>query len=198
MKRLYKNLIYIIIGFLFVSLYFMSIGYFYWSLSILGINIVLIFIEKRKDIKVFFITKNLLDKCLIFGIYVLLVLMLVRNIFIKYQEKNFYWIFFILGIITISSLILKRKSIKNAFKKRNRAKISHEKFRDTKSNKVKLLNLKMQYAMAVIYVSLILVIFLHSRYKIPHGGLYWTVSILAIMSILIAIYEYKKKSIKQE
>ena len=177
----------------------MSIGEFYWSFSILAISAVLILLEKRKDIKSFFLTTkvNLLDKYLICGIYALLMLIFVKDIFIEDVEKRFHSSLLILGMMVISGLILKRTLIKNLFKKRKVTKIGHEKFKDAKLNKVKLLNIKIRYVIMVIFASLILIVFLDSHYETLHG-LYWTVSILAIMFILFAIYEYKKRSIKKQ
>ena len=202
MKRLYKNLIYIILGLIFISLYLMAIDKFYWSLLILIISTGLILIEKRKDIQSFFITSkfNLLDKWLICVVCVLVMLMFIKDLFVEDVGKKLHWNLLTLGIIIISGLILKRTLIKNLFKKEERkgVKTNNEKFTNAKLNKIRLLNKRIQYALMIIFAFLILMIFLDSRNKIQeHNSKHLFILILIIMFVLIAIYEYKKKSINK-
>ena len=189
-----KYLLFIALAFLALGMFFILTDNPFWAYIFLGAGIVLYTIEKRKSIKNFFTTgkANILDKCVVSLIYISFILFFIKDIFIR-DSGRFNYLFLI--VIIVLAMILKRNLLKNSFLK-NSTHLEDSKHNDhiTDKNRVKSLDKNMR----IIVVVGLLVLSLSVFFMDMKSFNYLSILILAIMFVLIVIFEFKKKSIKKE
>ena len=117
-----KPVIYLLFPILLI-LCILNIDNNYYLYTFYGVSVgvsVLRIIDKGKSIKYFFTTTKvkLLDKCITCAIYLLIILMFGKDIFIKNIDESLYWTKVIVITVIILTIISKRNFIKNLFKKK--------------------------------------------------------------------------------
>ena len=185
-KLLDKYLLFVILAF-FVSSMFFTDNYF-WFYLIIWIGLILYAIEKRKSIRDFIITKKIktLDKFIMFLFYVLFVLFIAKDMFIKDMDKRLYWTCSILGISIILAIIISKRNLMQI--------VNYRDYSDNNIDRVKALNRSSLYILVGSLSFLSLAVF----YMNMETFKYLSFIIIIIMALFIIINEYKKKSIKKE
>ena len=195
MKLVDKYSILIYYTLLIVCIFLINATQFYWAFSLLGVAVILMIIGKRKSIKNFFMTNktNVLDKYLTCSIYVLMVLMFGKGLFIKNMDIRLYWAYSILGIMIILTITLKRGFLKKLFKKRSSVQIKDKEHIEKNSVKLRAIEPLFYVTLGgVLLLALVVGNIDHKSFQ------YFATTVLIIMFVSATIYEYKNKSIKKQ
>ena len=194
-KYLYLYPILMIIGMLLLVVD-ISKSHYWISELVFGLAILLFIFNKRRSIKEFFATNkvHVLDKW-ITSLAVLMPAMLIFfNRFMKKEVRDYYFYYLFFAVLIILAVLSKRNFLKKCF-----IQTKNEKKTNNAEGKIKTLDRIMQYIFIIecvlIMVGAGLLILRPENIRINLNFIPVT---LIIMLVALAIYEHKKKSIKQE